>query len=486
MLAILYNLYKGYKRESLLIEKGRRKFLFIGFLIAYLAAYEYLTDFGVPIYPLGYIPVTVCLSIFAYAIVKHRLMDIETVIHRTITYALMSFIIILPYAAILTLIQVLLRGVIKVDEMLTSGFFILFLLFLISPLKNKTQAFIDRLFYKDKYDYRKTLENFAKKLSLFLDSPNLLPTITGTIGETMHLDKVCLLLFDEESGCYTIRHSNGLSDVGIVLTREDPFVQFLQSYGEIVEKELLIIDPKFQKVKEEALTLFDKIHAELIIPLIVQSGLIGILGMGKKLSNEAYKTEDIRLLSTIGQEIAVAINNRLLYEGLEKVNQELKTAQAQLIQSAKMAAVGQLGAGVAHELNNPLGGILGYAQFILEKLKRPEFNVDDFKSSGRYIESIEREASRCKKIVENLLKFSRRPITVKPEPIDIAQAIDETISIIGHQLKLKNVNVTLETKPDLAQVLGITNQLQQVFTNLILNAQQAMPEGGELKDAKTE
>jgi signal transduction histidine kinase len=481
MFASLCNFYKGYKREKLPIEKEHRKYLFIGFLIAYLAVVDYLPDLGIEVYQLGYIPVTVCLSIFGYAIVKYRLMDIETVIHRTITYALLSFLILLPYAGIVFLIQVLLRGAFKIEEVLTTGFFVLFLFFLISPLKDKTQHFVDRLFYRDKYDYRKTLENFAKKLSLFLDSPNLLPTITGTIAETMHLDKVSLMLFDEESGCYTVRHSNGLSDIGIILTREDPFVQFLQSYGEIVEKELLIIDPRFTQTREEGLGLFDRLQAELVIPLIVQSGLIGILGMGKKLSQETYKTEDINLLSTIGQEIAVAINNRLLYEGLERVNKELKEAQVQLIQSAKMAAVGQLGAGVAHELNNPLGGILGYAQFILEKIKRPEFGPEDFKSCTKYMESIERESTRCKGIVESLLKFSRRPVLVKPEPLDIAEALRETLSIIGYQLKLKNINVITDIKPDLAKVTGITNQLQQVFTNIILNAQQAMSEGGELR-----
>jgi two-component system NtrC family sensor kinase len=204
--------------------------------------------------------------------------------------------------------------------------------------------------------------------------------------------------------------------------------------------------------------------------------MLGIVGVAKDLRQIRQL---INALKEERNSLDIKVKQRTAE--LEKSNQELKTAQAQLIQSAKMAAVGQLGAGVAHELNNPLGGILGYAQFILEKLKRPEFSIDDFKSSGRYIESIEREASRCKKIVENLLKFSRRPIIVKPEPIDIAQALDETLSIIGHQLKLKNVNVTQDIKPGLAKVTGIINQLQQVFTNLILNAQQAMPEGGELK-----
>ena len=179
------------------------------------------------------------------------------------------------------------------------------------------------------------------------------------------------------------------------------------------------------------------------------------------------------------EELANAFNR--MTRDLEQRRKELKATQAQLIQSAKMAAVGQLGAGVAHELNNPLGGILGYAQFILEKLKQPNFGIEQFKSTARYLESIEQAAARCKGIVENLLKFSRRPIVIKPEPIDIGLALQDTLSIIGHQLKLKNVDCALDIKPGLAKVMGIVNQLQQVFTNLILNAQQAMPSGGQLK-----
>jgi two-component system NtrC family sensor kinase len=132
-------------------------------------------------------------------------------------------------------------------------------------------------------------------------------------------------------------------------------------------------------------------------------------------------------------------------------------------------------------LNNPLGGILGYAQFMLEKIKRPEFSPQDFQSCAKYIESIERESNRCKGIVENLLKFSRRPISTRHDPLDIGEVLQETLSIIGHQLKLKDIAVSIDIKPDLAKVAGVTNQLQQIFANIILNAQQAMPEGGQLK-----
>ncbi len=187
------------------------------------------------------------------------------------------------------------------------------------------------------------------------------------------------------------------------------------------------------------------------------------------LARERKEKQDLARLSNV------------LEQKIEERTKQLKEAQIQIVQSAKMAAVGQLGAGIAHELNNPLGGILGYAQFILEKFRKPDFGVNDFKACQRYLESIEREAARCKRIVENLLKFSRRPVAAKPEPLDMVRTIEETLSIVGHQLKLKNIKVIRDLKPNLVSVMGIVNQLQQVFTNLILNAQQAMPDGGELR-----
>ena len=481
MLASLSNFYRGYKQESLLIEKERRRLLFLAFFIGYFGSVDYLPNYGIAVYPLGFLPVFLLFSIITYSIVRYRLMDIETIVHRIIIYTLLSSMVLLAYGGMIILIQVFLRReAVNIQEIIVTSFFIVAFLFLISPLKDKTQHLVDRIFYKDKYDYRKTLEKFAKKLSLFLDSPDLLHTITSTIAETIHIGKVSLMLFDKKSNRYVIRESQGLSGSNISVDKDNSFVNFLQAYGNIVEKELLMIDPKLKDVSPEGSVLMKELEAELVIPLIVQRGLIGILSLGKKLSGEGYKIEDINLLSTVGQEIAVAVSNYLLYEGLEKTNRELQEAQSQLIQSAKMAAVGQLGAGVAHELNNPLGGILGYSQFMLDKLNRPGFGPEDFKSCRGYIESIERESIRCKKIISNLLRFSRKSIVDRPEIMDIGLAIKETLSIIEHQLDIRNVNVVVKIQPDLTKVIGGVNLLQQVFTNLILNAQQAMPTGGEL------
>ena len=164
---------------------------------------------------------------------------------------------------------------------------------------------------------------------------------------------------------------------------------------------------------------------------------------------------------------------------LQSAYAQLKQTQLQLVQSAKMSTVGQLGAGVAHELNNPIGGILGYAQFILQKLSKPGFSTKDFKTCKQYIEHIEKESNRCKAIVENLLEFSRKP-AVKFEAVDIKELTEKTLSIVRHQLKLQNIKVTVNYEPDLPLVNGNVNKLQQVFTNIIINAQHAMPHGGEL------
>ncbi len=170
----------------------------------------------------------------------------------------------------------------------------------------------------------------------------------------------------------------------------------------------------------------------------------------------------------------------VLEKKVEERTRQLKEAQVQLVQSAKMGALGELGAGIAHELNNPLVGIVGYTQFIMQKLKKSDFGLDDFKSCHKYIVSIDKEATRCKKIVENLLRFSRKSIEPVLKPVDIKAVIEETISLVEYQLRVSKVNLEADLSPGLFKVTGIIDQLQQVFVNLILNAQQAMPEGGQI------
>jgi len=168
---------------------------------------------------------------------------------------------------------------------------------------------------------------------------------------------------------------------------------------------------------------------------------------------------------------------------LENALKSLKETQAQLIQVEKMAAVGQLAAGVAHELNNPLGGILGYSQFALEKIdQKPirQFDEEDTESFLQYLRDIEQQTKKCRAIIKSLLKFSRTSRKKEFESTDINTVLKETLVFVKHQVEKNKVELQEQLAESLPPIDGQPSQLQQVFTNLILNAVQAMPEGGTL------
>ena len=156
-------------------------------------------------------------------------------------------------------------------------------------------------------------------------------------------------------------------------------------------------------------------------------------------------------------------------ERAEKALQDLKMAQAQLMQSAKMAAVGQLAGGIAHEINNPLGVILGFSQVIMKRIKE-----DD--PLYKPLKSIERESMRCRKLVINLLTFSR---TANQERIttNINNMIEEVLEIVGFQTKVKGIEIINNFDQDIPTISADKNQLQQVVMNLCTNAIDSMNNG---------
>ncbi len=172
--------------------------------------------------------------------------------------------------------------------------------------------------------------------------------------------------------------------------------------------------------------------------------------------------------------------NKTLEEKIIERTKQLEDAQAQLIQTEKMGAIGQLAAGVAHELNNPLGGILGYAQFTLEKLGKlnPEkTSAKDIESFARYVSDIEIQARRCKAIVQNLLRFSRSSRTVDFGELDLNKVVLETISFVEHQAHINRIRIDSVFASQLPPIHGNSGQLQQVLTNLLINAMHASQPG---------
>ncbi|MBN1190227.1 MAG: hypothetical protein JXA46_10775 [Dehalococcoidales bacterium] len=166
-----------------------------------------------------------------------------------------------------------------------------------------------------------------------------------------------------------------------------------------------------------------------------------------------------------------------LNKTLNNYIEQLEKTQKQLIQVEKMNALGQLSASIAHEINNPLAGVLVYTQLLQKLIKSGTMNREN---ALEILGKMELALNHSSKLVRNLLDFARQsPPDLKT--VYISQVIDQSIALVGHQAQLTKVKVIREEDSSLPAVKGDFSQLQQVFINLIVNAIQAMPEGGELR-----
>lgn len=164
--------------------------------------------------------------------------------------------------------------------------------------------------------------------------------------------------------------------------------------------------------------------------------------------------------------------NKELNSNIER----LQSTRQQLIQAAKLGALGQLSASVAHELNNPLAGVLVYTRLLKEKLSAGPFSKEQALAN---LSKIEMAIDHCSAITRGLLDFARQSAPLL-RPVTLSRAVDKTLSLVGHQAKTKMIEIAREEAPSLPPVVADFNQLVQVFVNLVVNAFQAMKQGGKL------
>jgi PAS domain S-box-containing protein len=194
---------------------------------------------------------------------------------------------------------------------------------------------------------------------------------------------------------------------------------------------------------------------------------IGIMGIASK-EDRHYSSNDENLLVAISRQLATTIEKVQLYEETCRAYEDLRRTQEQLLQSEKMSAVGQLISGVAHELNNPLTAILGYAQ-LLEGAGLDHRSAD-------YVRKLFKQAQRTHRVVQNLLSFARQRKPQKQE-VDLRKVLEEALTLREYDLKVNNVSLEREIPEDLPSVVADPHQLEQVFLNIINNALDAMVEG---------
>jgi signal transduction histidine kinase len=260
-----------------------------------------------------------------------------------------------------------------------------------------------------------------------------------------------------------------------------------------IQMDLAIGDVMTQLLKSQRIILLSIIldaiilvaFGSFLLSRVLVKPLQGLVQLTQKISEGDFN-EKIEVSSTneIGQLIAsfnrmierLKANREELEDyvtSLEVANKQLKQAQEELIRTEKLASIGRFAAGVAHEVGNPLGAILGYTSMLEKGQIEPGESKD-------YLQRIEKEIQRINRIVRELLDFSR-PSKGEIREVEVNKVLENTLSLLSYQKSFRNVETQLDLHPDLPRVLADESQLSQVFLNMMLNAVDAMPEGGILR-----
>ena len=402
----------------------------------------------------------------AYSIIRHRLMDINIVLKKGTTYTLLLILLFVPSFILILFSQKVFFA--KISYLFSV--FIVALLFLITILfyriKPQTEKAVEQILFKRLYDYRETLARFSKAMVSILDLQSLSKNTLETIAQTMGVEKASIFLWNEEKGSYSLFESKNIKTTGSTpqLPKDGPLPRYLQKVREIIIREELA---KWASVPElnDVVNGMSQLEAEVSIPFISKGQLIGMINLSHKFNKDIYSHEDIELLGTLANQTAIAIENARLYE-------DLKRSKSYIRRADRLASLGTLTAGLAHEIRNPLVAIKTLTQLLPDRLDDEEFR-------DQFLKIASGEVDRISSLVNELLDFAR-PSDPKLEFEDINGILDGMILLVSTETKKKQINILKNYASDLPLVQIDREQMKQVFLNVLLNAIQATPEKGRI------
>ncbi len=459
------NLIISYRLTKIARQRLQILYLLVGIISMFLIGLvlhvaNYFLDLGYSFFFVASLYSLLISFFFALAIVKYRLVDIHLIIRGGILYSLLSGLVLVIYVLFIKNVCDILAKKFETTSLLLESTFVLVLVFLLRPLERKVEEFIDRFFYRERYLFRLKFFEFTRTLLNLLDLPTLLAATVNFVSQALIVDQVGIWILESESDCYRLFSQRGIPWEKS-FPQDSPFIIYLRKSERAVELEYLKNVRTFQSEVREIIAA----HSSLVIPLQWDEGLLGFILVGDKRDGKNFTILEIEALEALAPAVAMAISRALLY-------QDLKKKDRQMMQSEKLAALGEMAASFVHGIRNPLGIILGSAETLKRRISGPV--------QSEMIQFIGEESERINRMLTSFLGFA------KPKPpnfreVDLKDILEKTLDLISIPAQTRQVQIEKEFPNGKVLIFLDPEQIREALVNLEMNALEAMPGGGTLR-----
>ena len=281
-----------------------------------------------------FLPLLLVPLAFGHAIVRYGLMDLEIVVKRSVVYTVLTAVLAAIYFTVVYGMGRLASRFIGSADLFLSIVSIFVISLLISPLRKRIGASVDRVFYREEYNYRQVLRQISHSLAGIVDLENLLSYLATRIGEVLHSSTIVVLMLDERTDRYTPRYSLGTAPRALSdFPKNGGLARLLAAQGQTLNVERTIASNRPLPLPLSEIRALAAINSSLVVPFVFKAGLLGFMSLGRRRAGGFYATIDVELLETLCDQASVAIENARLYlETVEKQKMEKELEIASEIQ----------------------------------------------------------------------------------------------------------------------------------------------------------